>query len=159
MNNSTLKIFVIGAVLLIFLFVGIYYLFFRSSPTSNSSYPKSVQKVINNPVTRNDGWGTLVNNDEYQISYSKTAGAESFFITINSQPVVAVAQKAEQELLQKLNINKDEACKLPLVINVTTSAAPNMSGFNFGLSFCPNVPHVEDIPPDPAPSGDLDPGV
>ena len=157
MDYSKLKYIGLIVGVLILIFIGVYFLVFRNTPSS-SKYPASVQKAINNPVQKNGDWSTLDSSGDYQISYGTDDKSDTFFITINASPVESVAQKAEQALIQKLGVDKDEACKLPVIINVTASVAPNLAGINFGPSFCPNVPHLQDIKPQPTAPREKDPG-
>ncbi len=144
-NNLKLKIFIIAGIALIAISIIVYVLFFVNKDNTSTSYPKSVEKAINNPIDKNENWNTLVDNDNFQISYSKVADSESFFITINAKPVNTVSLEAEQSLLQKLGIDKEYACTIPVVINVPSSVDEKLTGYNFGLSFCPNRIHVSDI--------------
>lgn len=150
MNNSRIKILIFGGVaILIILIMALYLLFFThkskipsqtpSSPPSSypASYPQSVKDAISNPVDKVGDWNTLVNSDNFQISYSTSQQGNSFFITINAQPVVQVTQQAEQAFLQKLGISKDYACTLPVIVSIPAKVDETLSGYNFGLSFCP----------------------
>lgn len=134
----------VGALIIIGLTVWLFVLSRGPATNSNSNYPQSVQNAIDNPVQRNEGWNTLVDNDDYQISYSKSGSSESFFITIVNGPALAVSQKAEQELLSKLQITQEQACNLPVSMNVVNSVDSNLSGYTFGLSFCPDKLHIAD---------------
>lgn len=147
MENLKPKLYIIGAIALVAIFIGAVYLFFKAdkSPESESEYPESVQNAINNPVDRNGDWSTLIDNENYQISYSTSSQGDSFFITVNSEPVVGISQNAETALLQKLGVEKEYLCTLPVVINVPYMVNAKLSEYNFGLSFCPDRIHVSDV--------------
>ncbi len=137
----------------------VYLLFFDKKETSSGTYPSKVQQVIDNPIEKNGDWSTLANNDDYQISYSKGREVDAFFITVNAAPALNVSKRAEQELVNKLGITQDEICALPVIIKVTAASNPNLTGFNFGLSFCPDRIHIADVPQDTPPDDGLkDPG-
>lgn len=153
MENSKMRIYLIGGAILAGIVILVLAFFaFRPSKTNApvSTYPSNVQSVIDHPVEKVDNWSTLVDSENFQISYSTTPGVESpagdsFFITINAQPVVQVAEQAEQALLDKLGITKDYACQLPVIINVPGSVDEKLTGFNFGLSFCSDRIHIADV--------------
>lgn len=139
---------VIVGIILVASLIGLVYLLSSSKEiTGPESYPKSVKNAINNPIEKNENWSTLVSNDDFQISYSTSEDVDSFFITINAQPALEVSLKAEQSLLQKLGIKEEDACKLPVLINVPAIVDENLTAFEFGLSFCSDVVRISDIPP------------
>lgn len=110
-----------------------------------SQYPQSIQEAIKNPIEKNEGWRTLVDDADFQISYSVKDNIDSFFITISAQPVLDVSIKAEQALLNKLKVDKNSLCALPIVISIPFSIDANLSQYDFGLSFCPNKTHIFEI--------------
>ena len=142
MDNKKLKLYIIIGVVatLLIVLVGVYLL----RPSSDEIYPATVQEAITHPVDQNENWGTLLTNDEYEISYSKSGTTDSFFITVNAQPALDTSLKAEQAFLQKLGITQEYACALPVVIKIPFAVDQNLAGFEFGPSFCPNVVHVAD---------------
>jgi hypothetical protein len=62
----------------------------------------------------------------------------TFTIIVNARPLTETRKKAEQALLRKLGISEVEACHLNVDLGVISSVDIDMSGKNFGLSFCPN---------------------
>lgn len=73
---------------------------------------------------------------EYSIIFFEDKTA--FTIIINARPLSETRTKAERALLEKLGITKEEACHLNVDLGVIASVDIDMSGRNFGLSFCPN---------------------
>ena len=145
--NKKIVYIAVGIILLV-AFIALAYLFYSSKNKDNakiSQYPLSVQEAIKSPIEKNEGWRTLVDDNDFQISYSSNDGIDSFFITINASPVLDVSIKAEQALLKKLQVNQDSVCALPIVINIPFSIDANLSQYDFGLSFCPNKTHIFEI--------------
>ena len=147
MNNSKLKIIIIvGIVLVLVIGLILYLAISRKENNSDSGYPEAVQKVIDNPIDKNENWSTIIDNSSFQISYSTGDSGDSFFITISGQPVLESAIQAETALLEKFgNTDKDYICSIPIIINVLATTTPELSGYNFGLSFCPDRIHVTDV--------------
>ncbi len=73
---------------------------------------------------------------DYSIVYFEDK--TTFVITIYKRPLSDTRIKAEQDLLQKIGISEKEACNLNVNLGTIASVDENMSGKNFGLSFCPN---------------------
>lgn len=74
----------------------------------NNFYPKA--KYINK---QNDA--LIVDNPDYQIVY--LAPFNKFLISIKSSDFNSVLVKAEQSFLDKLKVDKETACRLPVEIN------------------------------------------
>lgn len=62
---------------------------------------------------------------------------QSFVIGLNLPPFPATRQAAEAAFLQKLNISKQQACALKVVVSIPGWASDNATGIDYGLSFCP----------------------
>ena len=73
---------------------------------------------------------------DYSIVYFEDK--TTFTITIYKRPLEETRKRAEQDLLQKLGISEKEACNLNVNLGVIASVDEEISGRNFGLSFCPN---------------------
>lgn len=73
---------------------------------------------------------------DYSITYFQDGTA--FVITLYRRPFAEMRMRAEQDLIQKLNISQKEACNLNVNLGTIASVDENLSGRNFGLSFCPN---------------------
>lgn len=149
MENIKTKLYiVIGVVLLIIFFVVIYFAFFskEKKQVTTSTYPQTIQNVLDNPIEKIGDWSTLVDDDDFQISYGSGQEGGTFYITVNTTPFIEVSDRAEQAFLQKLGIEKEYACELPVIINVPSMIDDNLSEYNFGLSFCPNRVHISEVP-------------
>ena len=86
---------------------------------------------------RVDGDTTVIaENNNYSIVYF--TADQSFLITILSDPAQAGRIAAEQELLVKLNVTQDEACKLKVALTVPAGVDEQLAGKDYGLSFCPS---------------------
>jgi hypothetical protein len=151
MDNKKLTILIIAAsALLALLIIALAYFVFRSDSTSDQpgvtsgGYPQSVQDAIGNPLERNGDWLTLVSEDDFQISYVED-DIGRFMVTVNNYPLTEVSQRAELALLQKLQIDQDYACKLPVFISVPSALDDSLSQYSFGLSFCDNRMHITDV--------------
>ena len=76
----------------------------------------------------------VAENDDFQIVYhSKT---KQFLISITSAPFATLRQKAEQELLDILDLTGTQACNLDVVVTTVQFANPEFAGQSFPLSFC-----------------------
>lgn len=145
MNNSKIILFSLGGIVLIGLVIWMAFVFFVDKKSNETvSYPRSVQSAINSPIEKIQNWSTLVKNDNFEISHSSGPEGDSFFITINAQPVLQTSQLAEQALLQKLGVKKEYACTLPLIMTVPANVDPSLAGNTFGMSFCPDQSHISD---------------
>ena len=64
---------------------------------------------------------------------------QSFNITLQQEPIKQTRQQAEQELLQRLGIGQQGACRLNYWVGVPYGVNPIYSGKNLGFSFCPGA--------------------
>lgn len=80
----------------------------------------------------------LIDNKDYQIGY--LALFKKFTITIYSSNFETTRKIAEEEFLNKLEINKEEACKLEVEVNPSNSTTDQFAGKSFPLSFCLKTP-------------------
>ncbi len=143
------KIYILAFIILI-VAIGliIFYVFKGKNETitQKTGYPISVKNVIINPIEKiTNNFVTIEKNDNFLISYGGNLDRGTFFITINSEPVIEVSKQAEQEFLRKLKIDQEYACKLDVILNVPSNLDDNLAEYNFGMSFCPNRPHIQDI--------------
>mgnify|MGYP000194449804 CR=1 FL=1 len=147
MNFNKLKIAIIIVSLVGFLVVGVFYLMSdqETADPAAQKYPRSVQNLIDNPMDKNDNWSTLIDAPEFQVSYSTVDEIDTFFITIIADPILESAAKAEASVVEKFNVSQAELCELPIVINIPATLSEDLSGYNFGLSFCLNRVHVTDV--------------
>ena len=74
------------------------------------------------------------NNAPFTITQDLATSA--YLISIVQSPFEEVRQKAEVAFLEKLNIDKEAACKLKVNITTMRFANPNQAGQTFPLSFC-----------------------
>lgn len=148
MGNNQFKIFLGVGIIVLVLVIALALVTNSRKPATNQNanagYSQNVQQAINKPIEKNGNWSTLSSGEKYQISYSKENGSDSFYITINAQPVLQVSQQAESEFVQKLGVSNEEACKLPVSISVPNNVDSRLSGYSFGLSFCTGKPHIAD---------------
>ena len=94
----------------------------------NNIYKKSDKILSNNGVAFED-------NEDYYIAYYPDDN--SFTIVIHNRDVNLGREKAEIGFLNDLGITQEQACKLTVILGVPYSVSENLSGQNFGLSFCP----------------------
>lgn len=73
---------------------------------------------------------------DYSIVYFEDK--TTFVVTIYKRPLSDTRLLAEQDLLKKLGLSEKEACNLNVNLGTIASVDENLSGKNFGLSFCPN---------------------
>lgn len=74
-------------------------------------------------------------NENFSIVYFTKD--QSFLITILGSPAQQYRNAAEQELLNKLQIQETDACKLNVSLTVPASVNQSLAGQDYGLSFCP----------------------
>lgn len=152
------KHFIIIAVvfLLLVAFLGAIYLIQRKSQNSNKdglvnneeagNQQNSEQSIIKkiNPTEKGapldeEGDAEIETTEEYSIVYY--ASDRSFFITVLRKPFYENRIMAEEKFVKKMNITKEEACKLNVVLTFFDSGSYD----NYGLSFCPNGKEFDEI--------------
>jgi hypothetical protein len=67
-----------------------------------------------------------------------SAADNSFSIAIEKTPIKLYRERASLYFIDFLHINKIDACKLRVLVGVTTDMDAQLSGKNLGLSFCPD---------------------
>lgn len=150
MNNKLLKFIIIAGVILLFLFCVIAALDYSQKKTVESQ-PAAPSAVINiatpkgqvqiNDVTKNpiqQVQDTVVVDRKSNFNIVYITSDKAFLITLESQPLQPARDAAEQAFLSDLQISKGDACKLTVSLSVPYDVGPDLSGKNFGLSFCPN---------------------
>lgn len=149
-------IIIIGIICFIAILILVYFFFTtsNSAPNKQDDFANNVQQAISNPIEKvADGFSNLVKNDNYLISYGGNQDTGTFFITVNAEPVIDISKQAEQAFLQKLQIDEMYACTLTVILNVPSALDSSLSEYNFGLSFCPDRIHIEDIQREPVENG------
>ncbi|MFA6928053.1 MAG: hypothetical protein WC258_02200 [Patescibacteria group bacterium] len=63
---------------------------------------------------------------------------QGFIIAILNPNIEDSRKEAEKEFIKLLGINKTEACNLTVELSVPYSINKEVSGKNYGLSFCPD---------------------
>jgi len=94
----------------------------------NNIYKNSDKILSNNGVAFED-------NDDYYIAYYPDDN--SFTISISNRDVDLGRERAESKFLNDLGITQEQACKLTVILGIPYRVSENLSGQNFGLSFCP----------------------
>jgi len=95
-----------------------------------------VKNFYNNPLQVNAENDVLVvRADAYEMAY--IAKDSSFILSITASPVGPTTLAAEKELLRVLDITEEEACRLNVSVGIPHFADPELSGKQYGLSFCP----------------------
>jgi hypothetical protein len=93
-----------------------------------------------NPVIYGDVNVMLATGGDYHIQYERTQG--QFFIGLlarTREQARSMRVRAEDALLEKLGISRQEACKLEVSVAVPGSWNLELAGVNYGLSFCPGA--------------------
>lgn len=85
-----------------------------------------------------DAAGTteIVQDERFVITYY--GSDSSIFITLYEKPLQRSRMQAEQELLRRFGLTKEQACRLKVVLNTMSSVDVRAAGVDYGLSFCPN---------------------
>lgn len=84
--------------------------------------------------TNKNGDLKLADNNRYLISFLKKFN--TFIITINSPPFDQVLSEAENFFVATLGIQKEDACRLTVYVNMTREVDPKKAGLNYNLSWC-----------------------
>ncbi len=103
-------------------------------PVSGGAIP--VSNITQNPVQQVEDTVVFAKTSQYTIVYFQKE--QTFSISIDSAPVQVARDAAESALLQKLGINKNQACSLTVSTYVPFSVDENLAGQDYGLSFCPS---------------------
>ena len=149
MNNKYIKFIIIAVVVLLFMFCILAALDY-SQKKSVQNQPATSEAVINiptpngqvqvkdvtkNPIQQVQDTVVVDRKSNFDIVYITTDKA--FLITLESQPLQQTRDVAEQAFLSDLQISKGDACKLTVSLSVPYDVDADLSGKNYGLSFCP----------------------
>jgi hypothetical protein len=106
------------------------------NPALTAKTPYSQTNTIINNIkkvdTENDR--IIAENDNFTILYMPQWN--NFLISITASPFNTNRQLAEQDFLDKLQLSKDQACKLAVTVSSPYFANPEVAGQIFPLSFC-----------------------
>jgi len=80
------------------------------------------------------GETTIINRGKYRIVYYPAD--EGFLIPILGRPFEEYREKAEQEFLEVLSVDEQDACKMKVSITTPFSYNPEYAGVNWKLSWC-----------------------
>lgn len=96
------------------------------------------ENVAQEKITPNDL--VLNNNENYSMVFFNRNDQQSVLISIINPDISPelIRYGAEKELLKKLNISQQEACKLNVSVKISHEISPENSAVDYGLSFCPN---------------------
>lgn len=113
----------------------------NKNPANNLTIPTTsgtvkIMDVTKNPVSKSEDTLVIAKTDNYDIVYFPKE--QTFLITIESPSVNQARISAEQDLLKILNVGIADACRLKVVLSVPFDVNQDLSGKNYGLSFCPS---------------------
>lgn len=97
-----------------------------------NNFIKAAKLIVNPSVY-------VENNSDYAIVYSQST--QDFLLDLfarNAGEAVTIRAEAEAKFLSALGISESDACKLPVLVEIPFSYSEELSGKNYGLSFCPN---------------------
>lgn len=144
-KNSTLYKMLGAAAIGALLIFSLYGIFNRpeTNPLSQSNtvtLPASggdikVNDFTRNPVQTATGAMEIAKTEQFNIVYFSED--QSFLITLTAKPLQEARDGAERSFLQKLGIREAEACRLKVSLTIPFDVDENLSGRNYGLSFCP----------------------
>lgn len=83
------------------------------------------------------GDGLIADEQAFQIFYYEVD--KSFSIAILQEPITDIRKVAEAQLIERLQISENDACKLIISVTVPSFVNENISGQNLGISFCPGA--------------------
>lgn len=94
-----------------------------------------VNNFLKSEIEKNEqGDSLLVDNSDYQIVYFPKT--KEFIVSITDSPFNEIKQRAEKDLVSRLGVEKEEACKFNVVITTPRFANPEEAGKVYKLSFC-----------------------
>lgn len=91
-------------------------------------FTKSVDTVLPN------GHMIVENAAAFQIFYYPES--QSFLLSILGQPFETAREQAEQELLRKLDVSRDDVCRLNVSITTPSHANPDNAGKIYKMHVC-----------------------
>jgi hypothetical protein len=103
-----------------------------------------INDIFNNGMTRLESENGnfkeyfLEENDEYKIGLDVEGNKWTFGIALKDSDVYKARKQAENNFLNLLGINQENACNLDVYLIIPYSVSEKYSGPNYGLSFCPN---------------------
>jgi hypothetical protein len=145
-NKTLIKIIVVTVLAILFIFSVIKSLPQKSPKTDNSLQQIVIQgnkgevqlKNFYNQVKGQVGdTMVLAETQDFHVVYFKKD--QTFLITLLSQPVSNARDLAENEFLKQLEVDIGQACSLKVTVRVPYSVDSDLSGKDYGLSFCPNA--------------------
>lgn len=74
-------------------------------------------------------------NQGFNIVYFKQD--QAFAITLLTEPLAQNRDLAEQAFIKMLNISETDACRLKVSLSIPYDVSAQLSGTDYGLSFCP----------------------
>lgn len=95
--------------------------------TTNNFYKTAIEITDQNDAL-------IASNDDFQILYYPADN--SFFITITNKPIQTIQKRAEAELLSRLSITMEDACRLKILVGAPGWIDDPLAGQELGLSFC-----------------------
>lgn len=96
-----------------------------------SSLPEKGSFTLGNEATSTD-------NPAYLIAFY--APDQSFLVTLFAEPLAETRRAAEADLLARLDISNDDACRLKYSVITPQWVNTFYAGKNLGFSFCPGSP-------------------
>lgn len=107
---------------------------FRPLPSSTPYSIQNSKTDIKPSFNRQQEYTVYDEGADYEIIYINQN--DQYLISISGSPFEEKRKLAEQNFLKTFKINKEEACKLNVVITTPTFANPKEAGINYKLSFC-----------------------
>jgi hypothetical protein len=97
----------------------------------------AIANIYEDPQAQLLPTGVAFKTADYDIYYDKGQGFFGILLASPVRPLSEQREEAEAMFLEKLDISKEEACKLDVYVNVDIEADPVYGGDkNYGLSFC-----------------------
>ncbi|MCK9351308.1 MAG: hypothetical protein WCT49_00150 [Candidatus Paceibacterota bacterium] len=129
----------------------------KPDETSTSTAPKKAESPENIKVTTMEGetlsmknfylspYTRIIDKDNDAVvkegvnySFMFYAKYQSFYISLEGGDLYITREEAEQAFLDKLEITKEDACKLYVALTVPFTVSEKAAGTDYHLSFCPN---------------------
>ncbi len=106
--------------------------------------------TVNTRDFRNDSDVVAVDEVTYQIDEGVTNNEvsfqiyfddidKSFTVSLLQEPLRSSRINAEQALLKRLDVQKNDLCNMNIIVNTPSFVSEEYSGNNLGLSFCPGA--------------------
>lgn len=107
-------------------------------PKKEGGFLELKNPLENNKYLLGDNAALIEEATEYNIEFQNNAEGALFYLSIKDRDIQRARDLAEKALLDYLEISKEQACQINVVVGVIPSVNERAAGSDYGLSFCPD---------------------